>query len=849
MDAISLLRRRRTRRSFNRQATRNRLNGSIIAAGGTLTLLLSALTLIGALAYASITAGLPSLELLPDMFNPVTGSLMQPSRIYDRSGTHILMVLAPNDEPRTYIPYNPQLPNHIPDTLVRATVALLDPDFWTQPGIRFESLSNPDEHPGLTQLLVSQLLLWDEPSNWRRAFREQILAAQLSSHFGREQILEWYLNSANYGHYAYGAEAAARLYLGKPAAELNLAEAALLASISQSPAINPLDAPEAARQRSQEALGVIEARGMATAAEVEQARKVRIIFQAAPPPQVNQFPTFTALALAQLDSHFNRLRLEHGGMKVLTTMDYALEMRTRCILLIQLTRLNNPGGASLQSCDGAENLPALPPATTDQAAQTASAAVMDPDNGQILALAGDPGSNNGEAASLSPHKPGSLLSPFIYLTGFTRGLSPASLLWDLPSKSSDPSILLNEHKGPMRLRTAMTSENIEITNQIFNQMGAGLVQQTMTPFGLDVPAASSKEFLDPDKYISIVQVAQTYGVFATLGTMYGQNTPDGLKPSELLAVQDLNGQSLADWSASSSAQVLSPQLAYLLTDVLSANFSDLTYPAALKTARTQDGAENWAAGYTPRRVVVVWMGNEKAGTSSLAQPATKGLWISIMQSATRNLPPDDWNQPPGMVHLKVCDPSGMLPTDACPNVVDEIFIEGYQPMQADTLYRKYAVNRETNLLATVYTPQQLIEKRVYMILPPEAEAWGQAMNLHVPPPQFAFTPPTQYDNIQPPVSDPNANISSPAMFAELQGNVTITGTAAGLDFSYYRLQYGQGLNPDTWTQIGGDVSTLAGNGALAEWNTTGLKGLYSLQLLVVHKDHSLITATVQVSIK
>ena len=555
------------------------------------------------------------------------------------------------------------------------------------------------------------------------------------------------------------------------------------------------------------------------------------------------------MALAQLDSHFNRSRLERGGMKVLTTMDYELEMRTRCTLQIQLTRLNNPGGASLQSCDGAENLPPLPPATTDQAAQTASAVVMDPENGQILALAGDLRSNSSEAASLSPHKPGSLLSPFIYLTGFTRGLSPASLLWDLPPRKSDTSIPIDEHKGPMRLRTAMTSENVEITNQIFDQMGAGLVQQTMTPFGLDMPASSSKEFLDPDKYISIIQIAQTYGVFATLGTLYGQNTPDGLKPSELLAVQDLNGQSLADWSASGSAQVLSPQLAYLLTDVLSANFSDLTYPAALKTAITQDGAESWAAGYTPRRVVVVWMGSEKSGTSSLAQPATKGLWISMMQAASRNLPPDDWNQPPGMVHLKVCDPSGMLPTDACPNVVDEIFIDGYQPMQSDTLYRKYAVNRETNLLATVFTPQQLVEKRVYMILPSEAEAWGQAMNLHVPPPPYAFNPPTQYDNIQPPISDPNANVSSPAMFAELQGNVTITGTAAGLDFSYYRLQYGQGLNPDTWTQIGGDVSTPAGNGALAEWNTTGLKGLYSLQLLVVHKDHSLQTATVQVSIK
>jgi len=132
---------------------------------------------------------------------------------------------------------------------VRASVALVDPDFWRLPGNRIGSLTNPDEHPGLTQGLVFNLLLWDEPANWQRAVREQIVSAQVMSRFGREKIIEWYLNTANYGHYAYGAEAAARLYLGKPLTDLNLAEAALLASVSQSPAINPLDAPEAARQR------------------------------------------------------------------------------------------------------------------------------------------------------------------------------------------------------------------------------------------------------------------------------------------------------------------------------------------------------------------------------------------------------------------------------------------------------------------------------------------------------------------------------------------------------------------------------------------------------------------------
>jgi len=279
--------------------------------------------------------------------------------------------------------------------------------------------------------------------------------------------------------------------------------------------------------------------------------------------------------------------------------------------------------------------------------------------------------------------------------------------------------------------------------------------------------------------------------------------------------------------------VVSSQLAYLLTDVLGS--SDLGRPAAVKAGQTPDGADTWAAGYTPLRVAVVWMGGE-----GLSQRAAQGLWTSIMQSASLGAPPDGWPQPAGVLRLRVCDPSGLLPTDACPNVVDEIFIDGYQPVQADTLYRAYAVDRETGLLATVFTPPQVVEKRVYMEVPPEAQAWARAANLP--------TPPTQYDSLQPPVPSAEVNISSPAMFAELKGKVGISGAAGGKDFVFYRLQYGQGLNPETWVQIGADVKDPVSGGALGEWDTSGLQGLYALQLLVVQRDGSLQTATVQVTV-
>ncbi len=833
MSALPLLRRRRERRNDQRQRSQSRLTRSLLGAGLIVAVFLGALIIGGTFAYASVTADLPSLDQLPVLLNPTTGSLLQPTRVYDRTGTHLLTVLAPQDAQRSYLPIDPQSAEHLPDTLVHATLALMDPGFWSHPGFLLDGLGNPDAHPTLAQKLAVDLLLWNEPASLRRAMRERILAAQMTSRFGREQVLEWYLNSANYGHFAYGAESAARLYFGKPVTQINLAEAALLASVNESPAINPLDAPQAALQREQEALNRIQARGLASADEINLAHFVSISFQPQPQPS-NLAPTFTALVLSQLENRFNRARAERGGMLVLTTLDFDLQRRATCAVQTQLVRLN---GADSQPCEGAGALPPLPPGQNAPNA-AASAVVLDPRSGQVLALIGDIKESGTESAFLTPHRPGTLLTPFVYLAGFTRGLSPATLTWDIPPADSAAPASDGAYHGPLRLREAFANDTLGPTTQVFDQMGAALVQQTLSSFGLDLPAASLNALVETENRYSVIQMARLYGVFAAQGTLIGQASAEGMLPSALLALRGADGTSYADWSVPASEQIVSGQLAYLVTDVLSGqrpNLPDLGRPVAIKPALTLDGADTWAAGYTPHRVVVVWMGGE-----GLSQRPVTGLWSALMQSASLDVPPDGWPLPVGMLRLKVCNPSGLLPTEACPNLVDEVFIEGYQPVQADTLFRSYAINRETGFLATIFTPPQLVEKRVFMLVPPEAQTWARAANLPVPP--------TQYDTLQPPPVNADVNISSPAMFAALKGKVSIQGTAGGADFAYYRLQYGQGLNPEAWVLIGTDMKKPVNGGALSEWETAGLQGLYSLQLMVVRGDNTIATSTVQVTI-
>ena len=125
------------------------------------------------------------------------------------------------------------------------------------------------------------------------------------------------------------------------------------------------------------------------------------------------------------------------------------------------------------------------------------------------------------------------------------------------------------------------------------------------------------------------------------------------------------------------------------------------------------------------------------------------------------------------------------PHSECPNLVSDVFLNGSEPIQADNLYREFSINRETGLLATVFTPPELIETRVYMLVPENARDWAVSAGLDIPP--------TSYDAIQAPPVNPTANITSPELFADVSDVVKIIGTASGDDFDYYRVQVGKGL--------------------------------------------------------
>lgn len=848
-STIPILRARRARRILKRRKSEARTRNLLLGAGMALSLLIAALIIATAFAYVNLTRDLPSIQILPILLNPPDGLLLQPTRIYDRTGEKVLFVFAPTDSPRRYIPLSETNPQHLPKSLADAVIAASDPNFHDHAGFTLGGIASYESHPTLAQRLVFDLLLFDEPPSLRRALRERILAAQVTSHFGRTQILEWYLNSANFGRHAFGADGAAQLYFGKPAVELTTAESAILAAVSEAPSLNPHDAPQIALERGRETIRKMSALGLLSDQATDNALGESPFFQTPPPAPPQPAPAFVNLLLTQLDSQFPRARIERGGLKVISTLDFDLQKQSSCVTAFYAARLAGLPEPLIE-CESLRFLPALPPSVTIPDS-SASAIVADPRNGQVLAVVGETFQGQ-ETPLVGARRAGSALDAFVYLTGFTRGLSPASLIWDIPGRTEVQNFDGKYH-GPMRLRVALANDYPAPAAQVLSQMGAENVRKIAASFGIA-----------PDEDLSLMEAAGAFGAFAREGVYFGQEVDGTFAPVTILKVEETDGNVWLDWTTPQARSIVTPALAYLMNHALSdesaregalrdSNALNVNRPSAVKLGQTADALDAWTIGYTPSRVVVVWTGTRssplvppfsgderEAGPRGVEPRIASILWNALMQIASQDIPVEDWSLPPGVSVINVCDPSGMLPTADCPNIVNEVFLNGNEPIQPDNMYRRVAINRETGLLATVFTLPQLIEERVYFVVPAEARAWAESAGLAIPP--------STYDVIQAPPFNPDVNIASPELFSEVDGIVRIIGAAAGEDFLSYRVLVGQGLNPREWIQIAEGNEPVT-DGLLAEWDAEGLSGLYAVQLQVVRSDQKVDTAVIQVTVR
>ncbi len=879
-----LVNRRERHRRSGQRTLQTRLSRIGLALGALLGLLLVIASLLLVLTYADVTRDLPSPASLPALLDPPDGLLLHPTLLYDRSGSHLIMTLENPGINRRIISLDPKQPEHLPQDLATVILATADPGFWGHPGFNLSELtpgqifsaSTPNT---LAERLVSDLLLANEATGWRRTLRQDLLAAQLTNQYGRQRILEWYLNNVYYGHMAYGAEAASQLYLGKPASALNLSESALLASVAMAPALNPLDAPEAARSGQQTVLKLLLSKGIYSQDQINQALQTSLVFRQAAQTDQGKGKTpalaFSDEVIKTLSAELGQERVERGGLIVTTTLDYELQQQVECAAGFLLASVASAGDGSgsgspldTSTCPAARLMPtqflSQPASSSDLAV---SAVVLDPSNGQVLALSGDTTSQMGET-DFGLHPSGTLLTPFIYLAGFTHGDSPASLVWDIPA-SLPPTATGNSNPdgkfhGPVRMRLALANDYLAPSAQLLAQIGPENVWGQAQPFGL--PSMVGEALPYSGGQVTPLQAAQAFGVFANGGILSSSQTI-----LKVAGQNDFSSQAAGPvLPQPQSRPILSATLTYLMNQVLSdesARWPSLGYsnpleigrPAGAKLGQTADGQSTWAVGYTPKRVVAVWVGsrlllpgavsNQNVGSGSgdttgrprIDPRLPASLWHALIQYASQQLAPEGWSMPTGITQAQVCDPSGMIPTQACPNQVSEVFLTDNVPTSSDNLYQTFQINRETGRLATVFTPADKIEDKTFLVVPPEARTWAESTGLPVPP--------SLYDAIQAPVEQPDIHITSPIFFGSIRGQIKIQGTAAGSDFSSYQVQVGEGINPQNWIQIGEQSASPVTEDTLAAWDTRKQEdGLYAIRVQVVHKDQQVTSAVIQVTV-
>ncbi|MBN1249725.1 MAG: transglycosylase domain-containing protein [Anaerolineae bacterium] len=860
-------------------------------------------------AYTMITEGLPT----PDEVATASVETFETTKIYawgpDTNGDGqkdpelIYEVIDANAGDRNWLTYS-----EIPEYVVCGTVAMEDRTFWTNPGFNLrgiirafvDNLQGYEIQGGssITQQVVKNSVIPLEErfeKSYARKVKEVLISLELTRLYDKETILEWYINTNFYGNLAYGIDAAAQVYFGKSAKELTLSEVATLIAIPQYPLLNPFDAPEDALTRKGIVLQRMVEEGCVTTAEAEAAESEPWALAVSTQRYDIKAPHFSVYARRELEEMFGPELVAGGGLQVYTTLDLELNNQAECTVQTYLKILAGADPTTTIAealnggCEAAQYLPDVPPNRIGQDFNIKNSAVVAirPTTGEILAMVGSADYWNEEidgkfnVAADGLRQPGSSFKPFTYVTFLSQGHNAAHMFLDVRQAFDQgpgmapyvPENYTRNYYGPVQLRgalarslnipavEAMSIAGIDNVLRTAHRMGITTLDQSLDHYGLSLTLGGGE--------VKLIDETYAFSVFANNGTMYGAPVPEEqlrpnfreLNPISILRVEDRNGKILYQMDQPESRQILEPRLAYLITNILSdrqaripgfgtPNALELANerPAAAKTGTTNNFSDNWTVGYTPQLVVGVWQGNKDGDDYMINTPGSRGaayIWHAVMEYAHLNEPILSFTNPGGLVPVAVCAVSGMLPSDKCPTRT-ELMIPGTEPTEKDALHQTYLINKETGNLATIYTPPELVEERVYVVLPPEAQDWIASLPEEQ---RAAYQPPSEYDTVYGPnQTQAEVAIVTPTPYSYVSGVVPITGNARG-DVQFYRLVFGEGVNPIEWLQIGPDHGNQVDNNLLESFDTTGLAdGVYTLQLQAVGNDQRVRQASIQVTV-
>ncbi|MFA6602710.1 MAG: PBP1A family penicillin-binding protein [Candidatus Shapirobacteria bacterium] len=632
---------------------------------------------------------------LPNPKKLSSGVYPESSRIYDRNGVLLYEIYA--DKRRV-----PVKLNQVPKSVIDATLAIEDANFWHHPGFDmrgifraiYKTVSGKRVEGGstLTQQLVKNALLTPERTVYRK-IKEMVLTLVTELTYSKEQILEMYLNQTPYGGTMWGIEAAANGIFNKSAKNLTTAEAALIAGLPGSPTrYSPFSHPEAAKNRQKLVIArMVDTKYLTS----EQAKKV----EAEP---LNYYlsktgikaPHFVFYVKDNLMDKYGWQKVSEGGLKVVTSLDYKVQQIAEEAISSELQKL------------------------TKMKVSNGAAMIANPRTGEILAMVGSkdyfaPDIDGKYNVVTALRQPGSSIKPINYAVAIEMGkITPASVFIDQPTcfqvaklKPYCPTNYGNHYFGVQTTRNSLANSlNIPAVKTL-ELVGLKTFIASATAFGID-------SFSNPDNYglsltlgggeVTMMSMVKAFGVLANGGIR--QDLID------ILEVKDNHGEQIYKYKQIPGARVLSRETSYIMSQLLSDDGARSMvfgrgsmlvikgHPeVSVKTGTTNEMKDNWTIGYTPDLVMAVWVGNNnnvKMGGLVSGTTGAAPIFNKIMSKVLEDKPIRKISAPGGVKTVGVCNLTGKLPPEGGCDMHNEIFKAEFVPKERMGLRQNVIINKD-----------------------------------------------------------------------------------------------------------------------------------------------------------
>ncbi len=693
--------------------------------------------MIGVFAY--FRKDLPNLRDISG--NNIGGSI----RYYDKTGQTLLW------EDFDAVKRIPVQGDQISNYLKQATIALEDRDFYKHGGFdtkgitraAWANLTGGSTSQGgstITQQLVKLSQKWTEDRSYTRKVKELILAVELERSYSKEEILTGYLNTAPYGNVQYGAQTAAQDYFKKDAKDLTLAEAVFMASIPQSPSYySPYGAyfneefdgetgHEALVGRMHYTLNVMVEMGFIKSEEAEAAKQIDVLATVHKPESRYtgiRAPYYVLTAKEELEKKFGSETVLRSGWKVTTTLDLNLQQIAEEEVQKGINQVKKQRG--------------------DVAAFVAE----DVETGQIVAMVGGPDFTNPEYGennyARTPLPPGSSFKPYDYsaLIENTNNVGAGTVLYDTrgplpgyPCNGGDDTCLRDydrKYPGPVTVRYALggsrnvpavkamliagVDKTIETAEQLMNATNPDSYGYACYPPGTTDFIAENEDQCYASSAIgdgAYLKMDEHVHGLASI-SRGGLNIPR----TYILKIQDANDKTTYEWKLEGGTQVLRPDTAYIMADMMSdprASYMATkshrmpgaggTWRLALKTGTTNDSKDGWMTGFTTKYAAATWVGyhNRQVELTGFMETMTRPIVANWMQRVHKDLPVEDWVKPAGVQTLPayvVRSHVGSSSIEPSPN--DDLYPSWYQKKSNN---QKITLDKISNKLATECTPDR-----------------------------------------------------------------------------------------------------------------------------------------------